>query len=367
MNFPTIKESEYTYSKPITVKEWNNGTICVKVGYVRKHPEINCIVLEKRWKSRPDWWETKTFSIKDAKDWLKIRDAVEKLLPELAETPSSQTIEKAIKKVGNETELLELVATYPELLAQIPKDIDILSLPEDHKEALKKLLSVGGELANIVIKRLADEPIEDLNQFVKLLDELKLSTINSLVTHVTSRLRFIEMFEKAIHNDDSYERRGPESIHNLLKVNIWLLDQNYSVLHDDETLRNIILKEWDKDVGNQGDGKKRPDFLCMIDPLSQRDGYKKLVIVEIKRPTVKITFEHVKQMMEYKGILHSYSGKQIDSFECFLIGREVDPTLQINDLSNSGFVIKTYTDFISEARRFYQEYFKIIEQEHYAF
>jgi len=69
-------------------------------------------------------------------------------------------------------------------------------------------------------------------------------TINSLVTHVTSRMKFIELFEKVIHDDRSYERRGRLG-HNLLRTNIWLIDQNYSVLHDDETLKNIVYAQWE--------------------------------------------------------------------------------------------------------------------------
>lgn len=33
-------------------------------------------------------------------------------------------------------------------------------------------------------------------------------------------------------------------MHNLLRQNIWLVDQNYVVLHDDETLKNIIYTQW---------------------------------------------------------------------------------------------------------------------------
>ena len=252
------------------------------------------------------------------------------------------------------------------LLGNIPDDIDILTIPEEHKEALKKLLSTGGKIANLVIEKLAEQPIEDLDQFVKLLEELKLSTINSLVTHVTSRLKFIGMFEKAIHNDASYEKRGDDSIHNLLTLNIWMIDRNYSVLHDDETIRKILLKNWGKKVENE-ESDKRPDFLCMVDPLSEERGYKRLVIIEIKRPSIKIKLAHIDQVMGYRTTLQAHSGKPIDEFTCYLVGREVDQKLQINSLAESGFIVKTYSDFISEARRFYQEYLKIIQSEQLAF
>lgn len=364
MDFPAIKKSGYSYSKPIVIKKWSHGQISVKVGYVKKHPEKNCIVLEKRWKSSKDWTETKTFNIKDGQDWIKIKTAVEKLWPELEEFSSADEIQEVVGKLSSEFQLLELLAKYPELLSQVPEDVDILSMPKEHKEALRQLLSVGGSVANLAIKKLAEQPIEDLGQFVEILEELRLSTINSLVTHVTSRLNFIDMFEKAIHNDKSYEKRGKDSIHNLLRLNIWMIDRNFSVLHDDETLKKIILKQWDKKANDE---RNRPDFLCMVDPLSEEDGYKKLAIIEIKRPSVKINLQHIDQIMGYRTILQTHSGKPVDDFICYLVGRRVDQKLQLNDLSQSGFYIKTYTDFIRDARNFYKEYLKIIEAEELAF
>ncbi|TRZ50705.1 hypothetical protein D4R99_05585, partial [bacterium] len=251
----------------------------------------------------------------------------------------------------------------PDLLSQIPQDINILELPADQKESLKKLLLVGGEIANSVIKKLAEQPINDIEEFVKLLEEIKLSTINSLVTHVTSRINFINMFETVIHKDESYERRGTGSVHNLLKANMWIIDRNFSTLNDDETLKKIIAEQWGKEVNPIDEADTRPDFLCMTDPLSEKRGYRRLVVIEIKRPSVKIKFSHMEQVMKYKTVLQKYSRKQIDEYTCYLVGREIDPVLSANDYSKSGFIYKTYTDFISEARDFYKEYLKIVENE----
>ncbi len=365
-DLPIPPESKYAYSEPITIRDGSWGHLCVKVGYVKQHPEKRVIRLEKRWKADGGIYKEEKFNIKDGDDWIQIRQAVERLWPELESAPTATEIDQAIHKVSKETQLLELLSKYPEILSQIPQNADILSMPEEHKEALKRLLTAGGQIANAVISKLAEQPIDDIAQFVKLLEELKLSTINSLVTHVTSRTKFIEMFEKAIHNEESYERRGHNSIHNLLKVNMWLVNHNYAILHDDETLRNIIHSQWDK-IADEEDLDTRPDFLCMVDPFAKENGIKKLVIIEIKRPTVKIKLKHIDQVMGYRTILHNHSGKPITDFSCYIVGKEIDSKLQLNDMSNSGFIVKTYTDFISEARHFYREYIKIIESESYAF
>jgi len=260
-----------------------------------------------------------------------------------------------------------LVAKYPEVLSRVPEDIDIFSLPDDQKEALRKLLAVGGTVAQGVIKKLSEQPYEDLEGFVKILEELRLSTINSLVNHVNSRLGFIDKFEKAIHDDASYERRGPNSIHNLLRANIWILDRNYSVLHDDETLKNIIYQQFQQEVDADDPGSTRPDFLCMTGRREQgTSAISQLVIIEIKRPSVTLTMENMTQLMEYKDVLERYAGSNIQNFKCYLIGRERHRLMRSNDLSASGFVVKTYTDFIAEARQFYEEYLEIVREDNLA-
>lgn len=363
----TIKrETQYSYSEPIIIKRWPGGQISVVVGYVNKHPEKNCIRLEKRWTATKNNIKTEKFNIKNSEDWLKIRAATEKLWPELSEIPSALTIQKAISKASQDMDLLELVTKYPSLLEQIPEDINILALPDDHKESLKKFLKIGGEVANSVIRKLGEQPVKDIKDFVTLLEGLKLSTINSLVTHVTSRINFIDQFEKVIHDDKSYERRGPGSVHNLLKANMWIIDRNYSILHDDETLKNIIIEQWGKEIKPIDEPNTRPDFLCLYDPLAEVQGRKNLVILEIKRPSIKIKFDHMGQVMNYRSVLQKYSGKTIDKFTCYMIGREIDNSFAVTDYSDSGFIRKTYTDFISEARNFYKEYLKIIESEQYA-
>lgn len=365
MNWQTVPtQSTYGYSDPIVIKTWSGGSLVAKVGYVKQHPDRNTICLEKTWTSQ-NGVNNQKFNIKNG-DWQGIKSAIESLLPEIGEAPTVENIDAAVEKITQEGQLLKLLASYPNLLTQIPDDIDLLTLPSDQKKALSHFLSSGGEIAKSVVAKLAAQPITDIEQFSSLLDDLRLSTINSLTTHVTSRINFIKLFERVILDNSSYERRGPTSVHNLLKSNIWIVDRNYTVLHEDTTLKAIILAEWDRlYAGNEA--TSRPDFLCMSDRNGQEDGYQKLIIIEIKRPRVKITMDHISQVMRYKSVLQSHSGGGNPKFSCYIVGREIDSDLIANPLSNSGFITKTYTDFIGDARKFYNDYLEILEQDDYAF
>lgn len=363
-NWPPVTTitNEYQYSEPVTIRKWNGGKITVKVGYVQKHPNRRDLVPEKFWAASAGKPGYQQFNIRDAEDWKQICFTVNKLWPELDAIISESDIKNAIQKVARETELLDLLSKYPEIISSLPQNVNLLTLPDDQRNALFKFLKAGRDVAGKALTRLSKEPIEDIKQLMKILESYKLSTVNSLVTHVTSRLSFINTFEKVIHNEDSYERRGPESVHNLLKANIWLIDRNYSILHDDETLKKIVYQQWQKHDSNET-MEQRPDFLCMTKRTESNDT---LVIIEIKRPNISIKFEMVEQVLRYRAILKKYSGKTHEHFKAFLVGKTIDPLLFDNDLSGSGIVVKSYTDFIGDARRFYQDYLEIVKQEQYA-
>lgn len=354
----------YTFSEPIVVWERGGWSLSVMVGYVRDHPEKNQIVLDKAKHVKGETFESSKFYIKTEEDWKGIKSAVERLWPELVDTANSDQIDKAVSKAVEDLKLLDLVAKYPNLLTTLPDDVELLSLPEDHKKALKQLLETSGAIAVAAIEKLSEQPAKDLAEFVEILKSVRLATINALVTSITSKLAFINKFEKVVLDESSYERRGPDSVHNLLSANPWIVDRNFVVLHSDETINNILLSENGKKLGSP-EGKTRPDFICLVEE-TNIPGNQKIVIIEIKRPGIKISMEHVAQVLGYKVILQQKSGTPIKDYQVYLIGSDIESTLLQSPLTASGVHTMTYTDFISGARKFYSEYLNIVQQNPYS-
>ncbi|CAN5666906.1 hypothetical protein BH23PAT1_BH23PAT1_0030 [soil metagenome] len=362
------KQSDYTFSEPVIIREWSGGKGCisVRIGYVREHPEHNQIVLFKKWPGTQGKSEEYKYYIKGKDDWHAIRQAVESLWPDLEnnEEIDTEQINAAVEKVSSEVGLLDLLTRFPELLSKVPADIDILNMPDQQKSALRKFMATSGEVADKVIEKMSEQPVSDIEDFLRILEETRLATINSLVNHIKSRLTFIDNFEIAINNDSTFERRGDDSIHNLLRANMWILDRNYTILNDDVTLKNIINQRLDPNtiVGDEELGT-RPDFLCMISRREAGKPIAKMVIIEIKRPSVSLRMGHMEQLMGYKSILDAHSGNSVIDFDCYLVGRQKVAAFQNVDLSASGYSVKTYTDFIGEARQFYEEYLEILQAE----
>jgi len=359
VNWPKIQPPEYQFTDCINIRTSPNGArLDVMVGYVRERPGKKNVVLSSTWIGQGGQWQQKTFYVKTPSDWARIDEAVKNLWPEVDGAGTADEIKNAVRKIATEKKLLDLLSAHPELANSLPENLDLLTLEPPEKEAIINLLKAGGDISIRTLELLSQEPVDDLSVFSKNLQEYRLATINSLVTHIIGRLSFIDTFEKAIHNEATYERRGDDSIHNLLKQNIWLVDPNYLILQDDTTLKTIIYENYKKTYIGEAAGK-RPDFLCMTEIIPTRDF---LTIIEIKRPSVSLTFEMVKQVLEYRQILSQHSEKKYNDFHCLLIGKEIDPLLKANDLSGSKVLVKTYTDFIGEARRYYSEYLKLVKE-----
>lgn len=354
----SIPISEYQFTDCVNIRQSRNGArLDVMIGFVTKHPEEKSIVLSSTWPGSNGFVNEKLFYIKRQDDWKNICDAVNELWPEVKDKVTEDEIRDAVKKVDTERKLLDVLVINPGLMDTLPNS-GLLGLSEDQQKAVVKLLETGGEISANTITKLSQEPIGDLENFNNILENYRLATVNALVTHVTSRLNFIDIFEKAINDEGTYERRGEDSIHNLLRQNIWLVNQNYQILQDDTTLKNIIYQNWSGEYEGEDSGN-RPDFLCMTE---QTEATEFLAIIEIKKPSIRIVFKMVEQVLKYRQVLEANSENRYIDFHSLLIGKELDPLIKNARLDKSGIVVKTYSDFIGDARRFYREYLQLIQQ-----
>ena len=57
--------------------------------------------------------------------------------PEVADQTTVRGIEEVMRKLAKETELLDLISKYPDLVNNLPTNINLLLLPSDQKAALQ--------------------------------------------------------------------------------------------------------------------------------------------------------------------------------------------------------------------------------------
>jgi hypothetical protein len=207
-----------------------------------------------------------------------------------------------------------------------------------------------------ILERIKEAEQSDLEQLAKLLDEWGIYEITSLSTLIKSRLEVITSLETLINNIATKE--FPE-LHKVLEKNLWILDDNYRYYSSNQQMRSIV----DAAVMKQYAGKEqlRPDFVC-------KSLLEKHVVVEIKRPAHVMSYDDVSQLLGYANIIKRQF-PQSEILQCFLIGREFDPTLATREPVIHGSVVVTSRSFgevVEGAKRRYEEILKIFEEEELA-
>lgn len=80
-------------------------------------------------------------------------------------------------------------------------------------------------------KKLLKQKQRALEDLDLLLQGWSLHVITNVAQQVGSRIETIELFEKQVNDDRTYEITGDNSIHRILERAMWLVDERYWLLH----------------------------------------------------------------------------------------------------------------------------------------
>ncbi|MDD3976493.1 MAG: hypothetical protein PHN22_05005 [Candidatus ainarchaeum sp.] len=232
------------------------------------------------------------------------------------------------KEVNNITDLVDLLSKFLNKSNQL------------YISESKKLLSVIANSDNTTVSK--------LNSFLK---SYNLKQVTEIYELVSKRLNEIELFEQLILDDKTYEIKGDGSIHRTLENNLWLLDEKYWLVQSNKSLRKLIGDDILKK--DKSHSSKRPDFVCS-------DFQNKLIIVEIKRPSIELKEEELSQIELYARIAKKHTNKKI--IDCYLIGNKISDEVKDILEFRRGIKIMTYSDLLSDCKFRYKEYLKVIEK-----
>jgi len=280
--------------------------------------------------------------------WISKEEALKKI----KEKPSEETVKEVIDK--RPTIILDFVdgADFEKMDINQLSDL-IQKMYNRGREVLEKYVLLFDEIVERSTKR-DEKYIENFNEIV---DKITLYGITSTLNYVLYRKSKIDLFEKMILDDTTYELKGNNSIHRRLEKDIWLLGEDYIILKSNKSLKNLIGKELAK--RHKKYEKLRPDFACVT------YGNQKLVIAEIKRPKYSITMEDIDNVEIYLSIASSYSGKKFNDAEAYLIVNKIPRALRdiVDKRSKIGINVRTYQEIINDARNRYGQLLEILEEE----
>lgn len=319
------------------------------------------------WLPREDEYLYHTVRIKNPEELATVKLALDYLAGKMGwkELPAHLAdLQKQLEKQRKiDPEILRLVEQYPRASIEVLKafdkifggkvEIEDLSLMSEYMEtALSSLLGKQESMINLqidLIERLGEEKEpEGMKRLLKLLEQYRLPQLTSVTSVITDRLQKLRLFEKQIQNEKAYEIKGRNSIQNQLANALWILDDKYWLLRSNQTLQNLLGGQYEKKYK-----KKRPDFICA-------DFENRLVIVEIKRPSVEVKREHINQLEDYLVLVDEF--KEYREKQGFLIARNIVPHLKKTIDLIPSIEFKSYFAVVNHCKSRYQEYLDALKE-----
>ncbi|PHX04026.1 ATP-binding protein [Vibrio splendidus] len=204
----------------------------------------------------------------------------------------------------------------------------------------------------------------DMNMLSNTLEKVTMTNIVQTIKQLEGRLEVLDMFEKLLTNkNDTYE---VAHIQKIVESNMWIFGEEFNVLTTEEEKFDKALRKYLKfkdedleiedDIDNEIFPTKHFDKYSIVhkhknkemDILAsqkspmylQGDSYFKNTVIELKRPSVKLTDKELQQIKNYMNVIRSeeHFDTENDHWDFVLVGN------QISKNSQNNFSIRTELD-----------------------
>lgn len=193
--------------------------------------------------------------------------------------------------------------------------------------------------------------LDDMNELsdddaMKLLTDWETIEEKEYAKIATGRIATIEQFEKYIKEDVSETK----VMQKFLEEFPWLLDPKMSKFEREVTYSKILKENFPDDDKPETD--RRLDFLCTNDS-------GEVHIIELKRPSIKITAKGLSQIAEYTEFIRSKYPDQVSNIKGYLISDNITygPGAETTKkgLESQNIFVKSYSDLLAQARNYNKE------------
>ena len=200
-----------------------------------------------------------------------------------------------------------------------------------------------------LMKSIMSAEATDVERLSSLINEWGLRQMNNVNDIIKNQIDIIIKLEELIDSDVSLEI----DVHKLIEGNLWLIREGLELWSSDKSLKNLLEKHFDKVY--KDNERERPDLVCRSSGVSN-----KAIILEFKRPKVKVKTEHVTQALGYQGIIEA-SRPNLRT-ETFVVGRQYNPdVLAMRDrLSNSGLYLWSFHEILQRTRARFEKILEIL-------
>lgn len=312
------------------------------------------------------WWQggRTNVHINTSEQWEKIKQIIDVDLAPFLGWRTKQRVTSELAGLARDTKraqkkVVALAQGNPSIITGILRGIDFAKIaPADHEklgDALTELAAIYTNASEgmrksiqAIVKKLPDEGEQAVRELSGLMESLTLGQITAVTGEVQRRMDLLRMFKERALDDRTYEIRGDGSIHRLLEQAMWIVDERYWLMHSNQALRTVVGQEMAKE--DKTFEKKRPDFVCgTVD--------KKLIIIELKRPSHALTVDDLNQLERYIVIAQEY--EEVSGFEALLVGKKIGTDLaRVLKVRSRSFKAITFSHLVDATEHRYENYLK---------
>jgi hypothetical protein len=260
----------------------------------------------------------------------------------------SPGLEKRLKALGPEI--------YSKLDAAVESVISKLSKNET-EETIDQIVDLivryyESDALRVILETIKEAAPEEVERLSGLLAEYGAARVGEVTQTLHSQIEVIELLHQKVQ-----EGVIEAEIHNVIADNIWLLQDKLTYWFDNKTFATKLSKALGKKY--RFASGKRPDLVCYDDRhLRDKPGEppEKLLVVEFKRPGVKISARELNQVMLYKRVFaESLANLDGDKIDVIILGDRFDPAF---DREAIKYTIKSYDELLVDARDRYRELYE---------
>ena len=203
---------------------------------------------------------------------------------------------------------------------------------------------------------LTETDFEDTEKLLNLIREWQIVEAKEMARVSKGRVKAIEKFQKLIENN---ALEVPE-LHNFLKEFPWMIDPRWTLVVDELRYSKVLDDEFRKNKPVLEKDRKM-DFICV------REGTN-LIVVEIKRPNLKVSVAELNQIEEYVSFMREHIEQTTDpeyQYEdvigyllCGDLVKNYRVTGKRRNLANSRIYVRQYTDLLDMVKRLHAEFLK---------
>lgn len=295
-------------------------------------------------------WEETESTMQLKRDLNKLISKISSLWREKRKEKKDEllTLDESFFKGLTPTEISSIKKVKDTLLTNSTETDDIESIRRvlDNLKNLYKFESFQSYIENLKEENLTVDEVEKITSDWEYIEAKELAKV------AVGRIKAIEQFEKYVNGNESESK----VIQPFLEKFPWILDPRITTFEREKTYSKI-LKDNFSDEKLEG-SNRRIDFLCNL-----VNG--ELIIIELKRPNIKIKTEEINQALDYKIFVQKHH--KLDKVTTFLMSDryDMDPIVRTtaNSLEQSGdLFIRSYSDLLRDAKKFNQEFINKYEE-----